>query len=134
MALLPAVISAHAGEVQPQVIDGRKALQQQLFEALPPGGPGVDVLHKVLCHAQKQKRPCQTVAISMESGQRRQFVDGRQFGLVCDVAVPQSAVVRADVAQIVQAAQPRRKDPSVADAIVPGDLILVGLDQTVEKF
>ena len=40
-----------------------------------------------------------------------------QLGLINYIAIPETAVVGADVAQVVEAAQPGGEDPAVVDAV-----------------
>ena len=72
--------------------------------------------------------------VAVERGQGGNLIGRRQARLFCDVAVPQSAVVGADVAQVVQAAQSGGEHPAVADAVALCNVILVRFLHAAEQF
>ena len=53
--------------------------------------------------------------------------------LIDDVPIPETAVVRTDIAQIVQASQPCREHPTVAHAVLASNRVLLGLAKAVEQ-
>lgn len=82
----------------------------------------------------KQKKATRArMVISFKWRNPRQLVYRRQLWLIDDVAVPKAAMVRTDVAKVVQATQPRSEHSTILQPIAARDGILFGLAHSIVK-
>lgn len=94
---------------------------------------GVHHLEQVPGDAQQQETACPEMAAILERRNPGHFGRRWQPGLIDDVPIPQAAVVGANVAQVVQAAQPGGENAAIVDAVPGRDGVLIHLFHSVKE-
>ena len=103
------------------------------FHPIRPAGPRIDHAQQMSGDLQEQEAACPRVRIGHKRCDPGLLCRRRQLRLIDDVPIPKTAVVRTDIAQVVQASQPCREHPAVAHAVLAGNRVLLGLAKAVEQ-
>ena len=107
--------------------------EQMRFHSIRPAGPRIDHAQQMSDDLQEQEAACPRVRIGLKRRDPDLLCRRRQLRLIDDVSIPKTAVVRTDIAQVVQASQPSREHPAVAHAVLAGNRVLLGLAKAIEQ-